>query len=624
MKGGVELGGVVSTLTKNEDVAESHKTLPKKCRDPEIFFVPCTIGECTFVEVMLDLGASINVMPTSIYKSMNFGDLKHMGMTIQLENRIIVQPLGVLEDVLVQVNDLIFPANFYVLDMKDETSRKGSTLILGRSMEFDDNLVQFNMFEAMKHSTKDPSLFGIDVIDELVVEYTQLKASSAEFSNFSTDIDVIDYLGSVIDESDYDELLEVQDLSDSEDDIVDLANSDLNSELIDLIDRVCKYDEESECSKHAKAQVVETKKLLQAQVSNCSNHLGAESDSDNQSRKQLKAETNLANQPRPVIDTPPLHSPPIELKPLLGHLKQHKKAIGWRLSNLPGINPSICMHNILMEEEAHPIRQQQRRMNLTILDVVKKDHLSHLRYPVQVVLKKSRMTIMKNQHDELVPMQIQNSWRATCKYYFHLPFIDQVLEKLAGKSHYCFLDGFSRYMQIHIAPEDQHKTTFTCPFGTFAYTRMPFGLCNAPSTFQRCMMSIFSDLIQDCMEVFIDDFTVYATSFDACLENLSLVLTRCINTNLVLNFEKFHFMVIEGIVLGHLVSSKGIKVDKSKIDIITSLPNPTFVREVHSFLGHVGFYRRFIKNFSKIALPFSNLLQKDVDFNFDQPCIEAF
>ncbi|RDX60561.1 Retrovirus-related Pol polyprotein, partial [Mucuna pruriens] len=147
---------------------------------------------------------------------------------------------------------------------------------------------------------------------------------------------------------------------------------------------------------------------------------------------------------------------------------------------------------------------------------------------------------------------------------------------------------------------------------------MPFGLCNAPSTFQRCMMSIFSDLLQDCMEVFMDDFTVYADSFEACLNNLSKVLKRCIDTSLMLNFEKCHFMVTEGIVLGHLVSNRGIEVDKAKIDIITSLPNLASVREVRSFLGHAGFYKRFIKNFSTLALPLSKLLQKDVEFNFDQ------
>ncbi|RDX63461.1 hypothetical protein CR513_58106, partial [Mucuna pruriens] len=122
----------------------------------------------------------------------------------------------------------------------------------------------------------------------------------------------------------------------------------------------------------------------------------------------------------------------------------------------------------------------------------------------------------------------------------------------------------------------------------------------------------------------MDDFTVYADSFEACLSNLSKVLRRCIDTNLVLNFEKCHFMVTKGIMLGHLVSNKGIEVDKAKINSITSLPNPASVRKVRSFLGHAGFYRRFIKNFSTLALPLSKLLQKDVEFNFDQPCIEAF
>ncbi|RDX85105.1 Retrovirus-related Pol polyprotein from transposon 17.6, partial [Mucuna pruriens] len=147
-------------------------------------------------------------------------------------------------------------------------------------------------------------------------------------------------------------------------------------------------------------------------------------------------------------------------------------------------------------------------------------------------------------------------------------------------------------------------------------TRLPLLAHSIPLGIHACHLACA--MRRDCMEVFMDDFTVYVDSFDACLENLSKMLTRCIDTNLVLNFEKCHFMVIEGIVLGHLVSNRGIEVDKSKIDIITSLPNPASVREVHSFLGHAGFYRRFIKNLSKIALLLSMLLQKDVEFKFDQ------
>ncbi|KAM1516929.1 hypothetical protein ACFX13_016132 [Malus domestica] len=199
-----------------------------------------------------------------------------------------------------------------------------------------------------------------------------------------------------------------------------------------------------------------------------------------------------------------------------------------------------------------------------------------------------------------------------------------MLERLAGHSHYCFLDGYSGYNQIAVAPEDQEKMTFTCPFGTFAYRRMPFGLYNAPATFQRCMISIFSDMIEKIIEVFMDDFSVYGDSFDTCLHNLSLVLKRCQETNLVLNWEKCHFMVSHGFVLGHIISKKGIEVDKSKVELVSSLPIPTTVMEVRSFLGHAGFYRRFMKDFSMISRPLCRLLQKDVTFDMNEECVVAF
>ncbi|RDY05555.1 hypothetical protein CR513_10589, partial [Mucuna pruriens] len=246
MKGSREFGGVVSTLIKNEgSTARISQVLPEKCRDPGIFSVPCTIGECTFADAMLDLGASINVMPASIYRSLNLGDLEPIGMTIQLANRSIVQPLGVLEDVLVQVSELIFPADFYVLDMEDETSGKESTLIMGRpflmiartkidvhagtlSMEFDDTLVQFNIFEAMKHPTEDHSLFGIDMIEELVEEYFQPNNCSEEIK---------DSTGSIINclEADQDE---VQQSLNSEDNYNDVADLAFEAELTELLDQI--------------------------------------------------------------------------------------------------------------------------------------------------------------------------------------------------------------------------------------------------------------------------------------------------------------------------------------------------------------------------------------------------
>ncbi|XP_070027759.1 uncharacterized protein [Nicotiana sylvestris] len=213
---------------------------------------------------------------------------------------------------------------------------------------------------------------------------------------------------------------------------------------------------------------------------------------------------------------------------------------------------------------------------------------------------------------------------ATRKDHFPLPFIDQILGRLAGQEYYCFLDGYSGYNQIVIVPEDQEKTTFTCPYGTYAFKRMPFGLCNAPATFQRCMMAIFTDMVERFVEVFMDDFSVFGCSFDECLMNLDKVLARCEETNLVLNWEKCHFMVREGIVLGHKVSKNGLQVDRAKMEAIEKLPPPTSVRGIRSFLGHAGFYRRFIKDFSKISSPLCRLLEKDTSFKFDDACLKAF
>ena len=150
-----------------------------------------------------------------------------------------------------------------------------------------------------------------------------------------------------------------------------------------------------------------------------------------------------------------------------------------------------------------------------------------------------------NEKNELIPIRTVTGRRVcidhrkvnttTIKDHYPLPFIDQMLERLARHSHYCFLDGYSSYNQIAIALEDQEKSTFTCPYGTFAFRRMPFGLCNAPTTFQRCMMSIFSDLVEVVMEIFMDDFSVYRSNFEDCLRNLETVLQRCQDKNLALN-----------------------------------------------------------------------------------------
>nr|GEY22907.1 reverse transcriptase domain-containing protein [Tanacetum cinerariifolium] len=202
--------------------------------------------------------------------------------------------------------------------------------------------------------------------------------------------------------------------------------------------------------------------------------------------------------------------------------------------------------------------------------------------------------------------------------------MDQMLKRLAGNEYYCFLDGFSGYFQIPIDPQDQENTIFLCPYGTFTYRRMPFGLCNAPGTFQTCMMVFLHDMIEKTMEVFMNDFSVFGNSFRTCLSHLEKMLKRCEDTNLFLNWEKSHSMVKEGIVLGHKISKNGIEVDKAKVYVIAKLPHPTTVKGIHSFLGHAGFYHGFIYDFSKIARLMTRLLEKDTPFFFSKECIEAF
>ncbi|KAL6341440.1 hypothetical protein AAG906_032559 [Vitis piasezkii] len=219
-----------------------------------------------------------------------------------------------------------------------------------------------------------------------------------------------------------------------------------------------------------------------------------------------------------------------------------------------------------MEEEAKPIRQPQRRLN---------PHLQEVVSPTQVVPKKSGITVVQNENGEEIATRLTSGWRVCIDYrklnvvtrkdHFPLLFIDQVLERVSGHPFYCFLDGYSGYFQIEIDVEDQEKTTFTCPFGTYAYRRMPFGLCNAPATFQRCMLSIFSDMVERIMEVFMDDITIYGGTFEECLVNLEAVLNRCIEKTWC-STRNATLWYIKELSLGISSTRKALKLIKQRED----------------------------------------------------------
>ncbi|CAM8951771.1 unnamed protein product [Rhodiola kirilowii] len=583
--------------------------MPRKMQDQGSFSIPISIGKIEIDRALCDLGASISLIPYSLYEKIDMGELHPTTISLKLADRSSRVPNGVLRDVPIKVGKFFIPVDFYVLDMDSEQE---TPVILGRPF--------LNTVEAVIKCGE--GSIELKIGDEKLKFFLKnaMKAPTSSFECNMLDISC-ETFGLTSFES------EVMELDDSS----TLFASLMNMEDEDMGDITLDEGEQGPNDHEIKEDPVPRGKEFEGELKPLPSN--------------LRYEFLGSNATFPVIVGATLNEN--ETSKLVHVLKANKKALGYSIDDITGISPSLCMHRINLEEDVKPSREMLRRLNPKLSEVVFKE-ITKLRdagiiysvpdsewvSPIHVVPKKGGLTVVKNDKGELVPTRTVNGWRmcidyrklnkSTKKDHFPIPFIDQMLERLAGHDYFCFLDGYSGFYQIPILPNDQGKTTFTCPYGTFAFRHMPFGLCNAPGTFQRCMMSIFSDYIEKCIEVFMDDFSIHGSSFEDGLANLSNVLARCIETNLVLNWEKCHFMVQEGIVLGHLVSKRGVEVDKAKIQVIEQLPPPKNQKGIRSFLGHAGFYRRFIKDFSKIARPLTHLLCNDVEFNFDEECLEAF
>ncbi|WJZ98601.1 hypothetical protein VitviT2T_017113 [Vitis vinifera] len=463
------------------------RKLPPKLKDPGSFTIPCTIGDFDFDKVLCDLGASVNLMPLSIFRKLGLGEVKPTTVYME-EDRdvplILGRPFLATGRTLIDVHQ-----GKLILRVQDEQ-------------------VTFNVFEAMKFPSDVDACFAISVLDRVVAETFHETFPTSPLENFIMNGRT---LGILCDD----------------DDIIECVNN---------LDALPTYEFPKKL------------KFKELGAIHVNNHTSKKKPPKLE-LKVLPSHLKYAflddSSFYPVIINSTLND--LEEEKLLRVLREHRKAIGWTIDDIKGISPSICMHKILFEDSYKPTVQPQRRLNPFMQEVVKKEVVKLLDEgiiypisdstwvsPIQVVPKKGGITIVKNNNNELIPTGTITGWRvcidyrklndATRKDHFPLPFIDQMVERLSGHDYYCFLDGYSGYNQISIAPEDQEKTTFTCPYGTFAYRQMPFSLCNAPATFQRCMMSIFSDMIEKGIEVFIDDFSIFGSSFDDCLSNISLVL----------------------------------------------------------------------------------------------------
>ncbi|GJS77816.1 reverse transcriptase domain-containing protein [Tanacetum coccineum] len=471
--------------------------LPKKLGDPGRFLIPCEFTGITTCNALADLGASINLMPYSVWKDLALPELTPTCMTLELADRSITEPIGIAKDVRLMVGKFQFPADFVDVYEGEITLRVGKEAIT------------FNLDQTSKYTAdyNHMTVNKIDVIDMACDEYSQevLGFSSVVASGNPTP---------------YSEPI----VSTASPTLTPFGDSDFL--LFEEADSFLALEDDPTSSEvDPTYQDPEGDILILEAILNTKTVEPSIDEPPEVELKELPPHLEYAflegDNKLPVIIAKDLKDE--EKTALLKVLKSHKRAIAWKLSDIKGVSPEFCTHKILMEEDYEPSVQSQRRVNPKIHDVIKKEVEKLLDAgliypisdspwvsPVHCVPKKGGMTVITNEENELIPTRLVTGWRvcidyrklneATRKDHFPLPFMDQMLERLAGNEYYCFLDGFSGYFQIPIDPKDQEKTTFTCPYGTFAYRRMPFGLCNAPGTFQRCMMAIFHDMIEKTME----------------------------------------------------------------------------------------------------------------------------
>nr|GEW85409.1 reverse transcriptase domain-containing protein [Tanacetum cinerariifolium] len=499
--------------------------LQRKLGDPSKFLIPCEflgMDECL---ALADLGASINLMPLSVWEGLSLPELTPTCMTLELADRSVSKPIGIAKDVSVKVGVFHFPTDFVVVDFEPDPR---VPLILRRCfLKTGRALIDVHKSELTLRIRNKAITYNLDQTSRYSANYNQMMANKID----------------VICEEYSQEVLSFSDTTASgnptpyDDPIVSTTSPTLT----------LFGDSDFLLFKEADAFLAILNSKTLPPLPNHEQYLPS-------SKKELKVYE--AKTVKSSIDEPP----EVELKDLPPHLEY---------TFLEGDNkfPVIIAKELGDKEKSTLIKdykravQHQRRVNPKIYDVINKEVEKLLDAgliypifdspwvsPVHCEPKKGGFTVVKNEENELIPNRLVTGWwvcidyrklnEATHKDHFPLPFMDQMLERLAGNEYYCFLDGFS-----------------------------------------RCMLDIFHDMVEKTMKVFMDDFSVFGNSFENCLSRLDKMLQRCEDTNLSLNWEKSHFMVKEGIILGHKISKNEIEVDKAKIDVIAKLPHPTTVKE---------------------------------------------
>ncbi|GJR26292.1 reverse transcriptase domain-containing protein [Tanacetum coccineum] len=531
--------------------------------DPGKFLIPCNFPEIAECLDLADLGASINLMPLSIWKKLSFPKLTPTQMILELADRSTTRPTGIAKDVFVRVGKFHFPADFVIVDYVVDSR---VPFILGRpflrtaralidvygeelTIRLGDEAITFKVGNTSKFSYNDAkSINRIDVIDIACEEYYQevlgfsgnfesgnptpisepiIAKSSPSLTPFEGGDFILEEIEANLASDSVPSGIDSEDISEFFSTFpIPMENCDFFFKKTERFTSFPEFENfrfdikeknSGSTTDHADVSLPEYERFYLEGDIRLLEKLLNDALSSPLPPKEIKI-IELKNE-KSSVDEPP----ELELKDLPSHLeyaflegtdklpviiaknlkdeekerlikvlKSHKQAIAWKLSDIKGIDPQFCTHKILMEDDFKPAVQHQRMVNPKIHEVIKKEVIKLLDAgliypisdspwvsPVHCVPKKGGMTIVTNENNELIPTRLVTGWRvcidyrklndATRKDHFPLPFMDQMLERLAGNEYYCFLDGFFGYFQIPIDPQDQEKTTFTCPYGTFAF-----------------------------------------------------------------------------------------------------------------------------------------------------------
>eukprot|EP00253_Pinus_taeda_P021687 PITA_21687 len=432
----------------------TEKDPPVKYGDPGHPTVTVQVGKTFVSKVLVDLGAAINIMTLETTQLLQLKNLiREIPTILELANRSTIKPEGVIEDLVISVESWNYLANFVVLQTK--TKLGGHPLILGR-----------------------PWLATADA-------FISCRSGSMTISNGqeTKQLTLYPHATPMI----------------NNDNFVWLDYEDEETQPILTVGQALTFKDSTE------------DELISNFISEPSSTLAGSSSKsitiEIELGKTLNINPNLTDDKK---------------QQLLKLLRENKQAFAWDYTYMKGISPKLCTHRIYIKEGSRLVCQSQRWMNLNLREIVKEELQKLLNegfiYPISDSEWVSPLVILPKKNGKWrVCVDYRALNKATQKDHFPLPFIDQVLDNLAGKKFFSFLDGFSGYNQIKIAPQDQDKTTFTSPWGTFAYRVLPFGLCNAPATFQREVIGIFSDMLNDSLEIFMYDFTPYGTTFEDAL-----------------------------------------------------------------------------------------------------------